>query len=60
MSEEESRDGRSGEVWRRRWSSRSAAAGKPGTEGLNDFHNPAAFLDPAIATVHYLTATHYR
>jgi hypothetical protein len=29
-------------------------------EGLNNFRNPAAFLDPAIATVHYSIATHYR
>jgi hypothetical protein len=33
---------------------------KPGTEGLNNFRTPAAFLDPAIATVQYTTATHYR
>jgi hypothetical protein len=40
--------------------SRSTAAGNPGTEGLNNFRTPAAFLGPAIATVHYPTATHYR
>jgi hypothetical protein len=33
---------------------------KPGTEGLNTFRTPAVFLDPASATVHYSTATHYR
>jgi hypothetical protein len=28
--------------------------------GLGDFRTPAAFLDPAIATKHYSTATFYR
>jgi hypothetical protein len=26
---------------------------------LNNFRTPAAFLDPAIATLHYSIATHY-
>jgi hypothetical protein len=38
----------------------SAPAGKPGTEGLNNFRTPAAFSDPTIATAHYSPATHYR
>jgi hypothetical protein len=27
--------------------------------GFDNFRIPAAVLDPAIATVHYSTATHY-
>jgi hypothetical protein len=37
-----------------------APAGKPGTEGLNSFRTPAAFLDTAMVTLHYSTATIYR
>jgi hypothetical protein len=37
-----------------------AAAGKPGTECLNNFRNPTASLDLAIATGHYSLASHYR
>jgi hypothetical protein len=59
-NEENSRDGRSGEVSRRRSSSGSLAAGKPGTERLNNFRTPAVYVDPAIATMRYSTATHYR
>jgi hypothetical protein len=40
--EEECRDGRSGEVWRRRCS-RSTAARKQSTEGLSNVRTPAAF-----------------
>jgi hypothetical protein len=51
-NEEVCRDGKSGEVWRRR-SSRSTAAGKSGTEGLNDFLTPAAsWIKPFMATMH--------
>jgi hypothetical protein len=59
QKEEECRDGRSGEVWRRCYSG-SSAAGKSGTGGLKIFRTPTAFLDPAIATMHYSTVTHYR
>jgi hypothetical protein len=59
INEEDCRDARSGEV-RRRCSSGSAAAEELGSEGLNDYRTPAAILDPAIATMHYSTATHYR
>jgi hypothetical protein len=57
--EEDGRDGRSGEICRQRFLG-LAAAGKPGTAGLNNFRTPAAFLDPAISTMPYSTATHYR
>jgi hypothetical protein len=59
-NEEDYRDGKFGEVWRRGVPKDQPPPGKPDTEGLNTFRTPAAFSDPAIATVRYSTATHHR
>jgi hypothetical protein len=50
QQQEECRGGRSGEVWRRR-SSRSAAAGKPYTEGFDYCSHPRGLLNTAIAVM---------
>jgi hypothetical protein len=62
-NEEECRDGRSGEVYLAAgvlWALDQPPSGNHLRKVLGKCPHPAAFSDPAMATMLYPTATHYR